>query len=36
MYKLNATDSTDSLELESKNKEMHNILKLYIRIIKNL
>jgi hypothetical protein len=36
MYELNATDSTDSLELESKDKEMHNILKPYIRIIKNL
>jgi hypothetical protein len=36
MYKLNATDSTDSSESESKDKEMHNILKPYIRIIKNL
>jgi hypothetical protein len=36
MYELNAIDSTDSLESESKDKEMHNILKLYIRIIKNL
>jgi hypothetical protein len=39
MYKLNATDSTDSTdssESESKDKEMHNILKPYIRIIKNL
>jgi hypothetical protein len=36
MYELDATDSTDSLELESKDEEMHNILEPYIRIIKNL
>jgi hypothetical protein len=36
MYKLNAIDSTDSSELESKDKKIYNILKPYIRIIKNL
>jgi hypothetical protein len=36
MYKLNAIDSIDFLELESKDKEIHNILEPYIRIIKNL
>jgi hypothetical protein len=36
MYELNAIDFTDFLESESKDKEMHNILEPYIRIIKNL
>jgi hypothetical protein len=36
MYKLNAIDSTDFLELESEDEEMHNILEPYIGIIKNL
>jgi hypothetical protein len=36
IYKLDATDSTDLSESESKDKEMHNILKPYIRIIENL
>jgi hypothetical protein len=36
MYKLAAIDSIDSLELESKDKKMHNILKPYIRKLKDI
>jgi hypothetical protein len=36
MYELDAIDSTDSLESESKDEEMHNILEPYIGIIENL
>jgi hypothetical protein len=36
MYELDATDSTDPLELESEDEKMHNILEPYIGIIENL